>query len=171
MIKLYLARAMTGRDKKVVVEEANADYEFFTKAGFKVFDPVREEGVQAEGGTINSTKAQMDEFWKRDKAMIRQAHIILDMTPHLKSEGVAHEIGYARYFLWKKVIRVYIGQPLPPSSSVAFYEDDYLADCLIDATREIYQTHGTYWKRLKWRFNLLNKCLLKAIWYQLKEWK
>lgn len=170
MIKVYTARGMTGRNKADVVAEAAADKDFLERAGFTVLCPVAAENVKAENKVLNSTKAQMDTYWTRDKEMIREAHLVMDMTPHLKSEGVAHEIGYARYFLWKKVIRVYPLGMLPSNSSVAFYEDDYLTDSLIDAINEALLTHGTPWLRLKWRLKLYNRCLLKAWRYKLQEW-
>ncbi len=171
MIKIYLARAMSNRIKEDVYNEAIQDKSFLERAGITVLDPVIEEGVCPTKEVLMASYEQMTTFWKRDKQMIREAHAVLDMTPVMKSEGVAHELGYARYHLWKKIIRVYPVNKLPPKGSVAYFEDDYLTDNLLDAVRELYQTHGTVWKRIKWRLAILNRCLIKAFIFHLGEFK
>lgn len=171
MIKVYLARGMSGRIKEEVVKEALADKVLLEAAGFTVLCPVTEEKVKPTKETLLASYEQMIQFWHRDKEMIREANLVFDMTPHLKSEGVAHELGYARYHLWKKVIRVYPINQLPNPASIAYFEDDYVTDSILDAIGEAYRTHGTLWKRLKWRLNLYKRCWLKAIVNRLKEWK
>ncbi len=93
------------------------------------------------------------------------------MTPGLKSEGVSHEIGYARYTLWKPVIRVYEEGKLPIKSSVAWFEDDCIVDDKRLVIEYILRIHGTWFKRAKWRLKLLNRSLLKWIFYQIREFK
>ena len=171
MIKIYTARAMTGRIKEEVVKEALQTKEWLEKAGFVVLDPVSAEGVQPTQQRLLSSKKQMDSFWPRDKEMIREANIIFDMTPGLKSEGVAHELGYARYCLWKPVVRIYPTGQFPPKSSVAYYEDDSVVDSLEFAIEYVLRVHGTFWKRLQWRLRMLNRCLFKWTIYQLHEFK
>lgn len=170
-VKLYLARGMTGLVASEVVAQAENDKTFFEAAGFEVLCPVSAEKVRPTSSAIQSTKAQMDEYWYRDKEMIREADIVVDMTPERKSEGVAHEIGYARYFLWRPVVRLYKEGGLPSRASVAYFEDDCLVDSREFAVEYIYRVHGTLIKRLKWRFNLYRRCLLKAIKYQIQGWK
>lgn len=170
-VKIYVARAMTGRIKEEVVREAKADKDFLERAGFMVLDPVTTEGVKPTKETLRSSKKAMDGYWPRDKQMIRQAHVLLNMSPHLPSLGVIREHGLARYCLWKKVISVFPAGELPPEAAVCHYEDDYVTDDLRDAVMEIYRTHGTLWKRIKWRLNMLNRSLVKWVWYQILEWK
>jgi len=169
-IKLYLCRSMTGRIKKEIVEEATKDKTFFEKAGFTVLCPVSQENVKPTNQVLVSSRKAMDTYWFRDKQMIREANIILDMSPDKKSEGVAHEIGYARYHLWKPVVRVYPFQSLPVKSSVAYFEDDYICDSKEEALEYILRVHGTWFKRLKWRLDVYDRCLLKSLWYKLQEW-
>lgn len=170
-MKLYLARAMTGRQKKDVVKEAELDFKFFGSAGFDVLCPVLAEKVKNETGIVQATKQQMDIFWKRDKEMIREAHIVLDMSPLAPSEGVKHELGYARYCLWKPIVRIFPPGKLPLRASVAFYEDDYICDSHIEAIEYIFRVHGTLFKRFKWRFKMLNRCLLRWLQHQVREFK
>lgn len=169
-IKVYVARAMSGRVKEDVVNEAKADKEFLERYGLEVLDPVSSEGIAATKETLNSPKSLMDVYWTRDKAMIRQAHVVFNMSPHLPSLGVIREHGYARYHLWKKTISVFPAGKIPPEGAVCHYEDDYVTDSLIDAVGEALRTHGTWWKRFKWRLMIFNRCWLKAVWYRMLEW-
>jgi hypothetical protein len=146
-LKVYTARGMSGRVKKTVVREALRDKRLLEAVGITVLDPVTEEGVEASDETLMTTVELMDKFWRRDKEMIRQAHVVFDMTPQRKSEGVAHELGYARYSLWKPVIRVFPHGKLPAASSVAFYEDDYVTDDLAAAVVYANDSFGTWRKR------------------------
>ena len=169
MISAYLCRGMTGRDKAEVVKEATEDKEFFEKCGIRINCPVAEEKVKAEHKPLKSTVNHLTKYWRRDKELIRASNVVIDMTPHLNSEGVKHELGYGRYSLWKPVVRIYPEGQLPPKASVAFFEDDYITDSRIDALEYILRVHGTQYKRLKWRLDLLNRCLLKWVWYQVLE--
>lgn len=171
MLRIYACRGMTGRIKEDVVKEAMVDKEYLEKAGFIVLDPVTSEGVQPTKERLVSSKKAMDDYWPRDKKMIRDAHLIFDMTPHLNSEGCKHEIGYGRYSLWKPIVRIFPKGQLPFKSSIAFYEDDCVVDSLEEAIEYSLRVHGTFWKRLKWRLNLLNRCLPRWVFFQLKEFK
>lgn len=169
MVKLYTARAMSNRIKSDVVREAKEDKDFLERAGFVVLCPVDKENVKASKDVLNASRTQMEAFWPADKALIREAHVVLDMSPLANSEGVKHELGYARYSLWKPVIRVFPEGKIPPLSSVAFFEDDYICDSLMEAVEYIIRVHGTLFKRIKWRMAMLNRCLPKWIWNQLKQ--
>lgn len=170
-IKCYVARGMTGVDQADLVADAKRVRNYLEGAGFEVLDPVKAENIKSTNKKLRSSKKKMDSWWARDKRMIREAHIIFVISPHLTSQGVTHEIGYARYFLWKKVIQIFPPRHLPPEGSVAYYEDDYITDNLIDAVMEAYRTHGTFWRRLKWRLSIYLRCYLRALWYRLLEWK
>ncbi len=169
MVRVYAARSMTGRVKADVVADAKQDKQFLERAGFEVLCPVSKEGVKASKQVLLASRAQMEAFWPADKALIRQAHVVLDMSPLHNSEGVKHELGYARYCLFKPVIRVFPEGKLPAPSSVAFFEDDYICDSLLEAVEYIHRVHGNRFKRLKWRLGMLNKSLPKWIWNQLKQ--
>ncbi len=168
---IYAARSMTGRIKEEVVLEATQDKTLLEKAGFVVLCPVIAEGVPATKQIILASKQAMDKFWSRDKEMIREAHLVFDMSPTMNSEGVKHELGYARYCLWKPVVRVFPSGKLPVKSSVSYFEDDVVVDSLLEAIEYSLRVHGTFWKRTKWRLKMLNKSLLKWIVFQIGEFK
>jgi len=169
-IKIYPARGMTGRIKEEVVKEARRDKEFMEKAGIEVLCPVLKEKVAATKTILSSDLKHMQVFWPQDKRMIQEAHIVMDMSPHLNSEGVKHEIGLCRYAYWKKVIRVYPPGQIPPPSSIASLEDDYLTDSLIDAIGEAYRTHGSWLKRFVWRLNIYRRCIIHHYFLKLMFW-
>ncbi len=171
MIKIYNARGMSGRIKEDVVEEAKADREFLQKAGFEVLCPVIEEGTDSTKEILLASKAKMDKYWARDKEMIRESHVVFDNSPMLNSEGVKHELGYARYNLWKPIVRIYPPGKLPAASSIAYFEDDYVCDSIVEAIEYVLRVHGTLFKRILWRIKLFNRCFLKWIFDQLGEWK
>lgn len=170
-MKIYLARSMSGRVKEEVVNDALIDKNFLEQAGFTVLCPVIAEGVRSTKEILAASKQEMNTYWYRDKEMIREANIVFDMSPDRKSEGVAHELGYARYSLWKPVVRVYPIGKLPPAASVAFFEDDYICDTLVEAIEYSLRVHGTLFKRIMWRLKLINRCLPKWIINQVLEWK
>lgn len=170
-MKIYTAQAMSGLKKSDVVKKALKDKKFLEAFNITVLSPVIAEGVENTNETLMATKGQMDVFWFRDKQLIREANVIFDMTPGAKSEGVAHELAYARYFLWKPIVRVYPKGKMPPVSSVAYFEDDLIVDNLTDACVEAKRRWGSLVSRFKWRLNMYRKSLVKAIIYKLGEWK
>lgn len=171
MIKVYVARAMTGRIKEDVVREAKADKAYLEERGFTVLDPVTSEGVEETKEILLSTKNVMDVYWPRDKAMIREAHVVFNMSPHMPSLGAIREHGYSRYHLWKKTISVFPLGKKPAEGAIPYYEDDLVTDSLVEAADNALRTHGTLWKRLTWRLALYVRCLPKAVYHHLKEWK
>ncbi len=171
MLKVYAARGMSNRVKEEVVNEAAIDRAIMAGYGVLVLDPVAAEGVESTKEVLRSSKKAMDTYWSRDKEMIREANVVFDLTPHLNSEGVKHEIGYARYNLWKPVVRVFPKGQLPFQSSVARYEDDALFDDLHEAIKFALDKFGTWQKRFKWRASLLFRCLPRWAMFQIQEWK
>jgi len=171
MVKVYIAHAMTGRPGNDVVKESYQAKIILGNYNIQVLDPVTVESVKSNNVKISVSNELLQNYWRRDKKMIRESHVLLDLTPERKSEGVSHEIGYARYFLWKPVIRVYPFSKKPSNLSVALFEDDFITDSLNEAATHIIKVHGTWMKRSYWRLKLLIRCFMKATWYQLKEWK
>ena len=166
---IYVARAMSGMDQAEVVLQAKADKEFFEKRGIQVLCPVLKEKVKSAHKPLKSDKKHMDVYWPADKEMIREANVLVNMSPDKPSLGVIREFGYARYHLWKKVISVFPEGQIPWEGAVCHYEDDDVVDNRVMAVESILRTHGTYWKRLKWRLGVYNKSWLKAKYYRLLE--
>lgn len=171
MTKIYTAQKMTGRDQAEMVNMAKKAKKVFEGAGIKVLDPVLEEHVKPTNEVlVDKPLSLLKDYWKRDKQMIREAHVVVDLTPESKSEGVAHEIGYARYNLWKPVVRVYSGDS-KPASMIAIFEDDLIVHSLEEAAVQIQKYWGSWLKRALWRLGLMNRCLPRWIYYQIGEWK
>lgn len=172
-VSIYSARSMTGRVQKDVVEESQQDRLTFEEHGIKVFCPVQAEHIKPANKKLLSTKEQMDIYWFRDKKMIRHADVFVDCTPHLKSQGVEREAGYARYFLFKPIVRIFPADKLPAPGNICFYEDDLIVTDIDDAAKQIKDLWGTPRKRLQWKLSLVKRCILnylkvRLVW--LVEW-
>ncbi len=171
MLKVYIAHAMTGRTGAELLKETEIVHleaeilELTAGAKITLLDPVVAEGVTADDERLANPDDKLAVYWRRDKAMIREAHVLIDLTGPAKSEGVAHEIGYARFGLWKPVLRVW--PKLGPS--VARFEDDVIAENSFLALAEAYRRWGTRKQRVLWRLNMLRRSLGKWLKYQLTE--
>ena len=133
--------------------------------GVELLDPVREENVKPSAKIVKASDRMLRKYWARDKELIRRAHVLIDISGPEKSEGVAHEIGYARYYLHKPVIRVYQGL----GASVARIEADAIAQDFVGALRIAEQRWGTPWKRLKWKLALFARCFPGYILTRVRE--
>lgn len=171
MIICYNARAMTGLKASAVVKRAKQDKAILESLGFTVLCPVVSENVRSTNKAIRAQKKSMDEYWPRDKAMIRRAHVVFNFSPDRPSLGVIREHGYSRYHLWKKVISIFPFGKIPKAGAVCHYEDDYVTDDLYSAAYEALRTHGTFWKRVKWRLGVYRRSWFKALIHRLGEWK
>lgn len=170
-VSAYIAHAMTGRPGADLIEESAWAKKILESKGVLCLDPVTVEEVADSRKKINTPYPVLDGYWKRDKEMIREANVVVDLTPDRKSEGVSHELGYARYGLWKPIIRVYPTGKTPSNLSAAYFEDDFITDSLESAAEYIIRDHGTLFKRITWRLKLYQRCILKACWYKIREWK
>lgn len=169
-IKTYHAQKMTSRDQVEMVALAKKAKKIFEGAGITVFDPVLEEHIKAtHEPLIDKPLNLLKDYWKRDKEMIRKADVLVDLTPELKSEGVAHEIGYARYFLYMPIVRVFLNGSTP-ASMIAIFEDDLIVHSLEEAAVQINKYFGSWSKRFLWRIGIMNKSYLKSVWYRLQKW-
>jgi hypothetical protein len=163
--RVYCAKAMTGIRGDTLVKQAKETRDILQRHGIEVLDPVLAEHVKKSKRRLHNSFSKLREYWDRDKELIREAHAIIDCTPQLNSEGVKHEIGYARFTLWKPTVRLY--PHLGPS--IAKIEDDYIASTLDEAADVINERWGNWYKRFKWRLVMLNRCLPKFVYYQIKE--
>lgn len=164
-VTVYCAHSMTGRTGEDLIKESSHAATLLSFYGIRTLDPVIAEKIMASKDKIKSSEARLQHFWKRDKELIRASDVVLDLTGSHKSAGVEHEVGYARYFLWIPVVRVWPKLGV----SVAKLEDDLIVDNLETAAVEIRERWGTYSKRLMWRLRMLNKSLLRHLWFQFRR--
>ncbi len=146
-IKIYTCVAMTGRMMDEMVVEAEMLKRTFVNYGFECLSPVLEENIPNVHEILSSVPAaQLAQYWKRDKEMIREADVVLDYKTRNKSDGSNKELGYARYCLWKPVIRVWDG----PGALISRMEDDLVVPTLSDALNFISTRWGNYEKLGMW---------------------
>lgn len=170
-MKVYIAHGMTGRTGAELISESLHVIQVCRKYGIDPLDPVMAEGVKKVDPRVQAGNEILPLHWKRDKEMIREAHVFIDITANRKSEGVAHELGYARYSLWKPCIRVSLDYARSPNISVANLEDDLIVANIEQAAYFAQLRWGSARKRILWRIKMLCRCLPKWIMYQLQEFK
>lgn len=154
-VRIYAAQQMTGFKQSVIYQRNAYCERVFAKHGITVLSPVTEEGVKSNKKKLDQpSQAQLGYFWKRDKWLIRNSHILVDITGPSKSQGLLHEIGLSRYFFFKPVVRVMKLK----GPSVAIEEEDILAPTVEKAAKLIIDNWGTPWKRLKWKVKLFRRC-------------
>jgi hypothetical protein len=168
-VKAYLAHKMTGRTGVELVIESALAASACKLQGVTPIDPVVFEGVKSTPDVMTGgDPACLRTLWNRDKQMIRDAHVLIDLTGELKSEGVLHEIGYARYYLWKPVVRVIKGYTGP---TISDFEDDGIVGSFWEAAELVQRRWGTRLKRIIWRARFMPKALVKWAFYQLQGWR
>ena len=163
-IKIYTSQRMTGRMCDELVNEANMLVRTCENYGFKALNPVKEENVVSSHVILNAAPERLQEYWARDKQMIKEADILLDYATQNKSDGSNKEMGYARYCLWKPVIRVWDG----PGAMISRIEDDVVVPTLGEAMQVITERWGTYTKLGAWRKALWERCYIPWLDEQLK---
>lgn len=167
MLRIYCASSMTGHTGDELVSRARTTRVLAKRYGVEALDPIRKERVRkSRKPLIPILPASLTKVWRADKRLIRLAHVVIDLTGRDKSEGVSAELGYARYFLYKPVIRVWPGLGL----SIARIEHDYVVETTEEAFQVAVALWGTPWKRFKWRLALIRRCLLKAAFHKAQVW-
>ncbi len=168
-VTAYIAHGMSNRNWKEVYAESVECTNVLSIYGIKTVDPVNIEEISDKTIPI---PIRIDETgkqaWSEDKRAIRDCHILIDITPHLKSEGVAHEIGLMRYAYWKPVVRIL--QKGKQKPMIPYFEDDMLVYSLQEAAELINEKYGTWWKRFKWRINMYKHSRIKALINELRFW-
>ena len=173
---VYVAHAMTGLPWNKVKENSERVRKILENNGIKVIDPINienesvSESISTDTSKIpNRADDGGKKAWYGDKTAIREAHVVLDITPELKSEGVLRELGYARFYLWKPVVRLYKEDSEPHMITV--FEDDAVVRSLEEAVKVMKEKWGTREKRVTWRKALLQRCLPNFIKHQIEEFK
>lgn len=130
-LKAYLAQAMTGRTWREVVDEAIEAVRHLERMGLNVYSPVLKEWDGKSEGVIQASVANLKKHWKKDKANLEKCHLLVDIDPEKKSEGVAREIALMTYVYKRPVIRVY-RKTRAPITGVHMLEGDVVANGYCD---------------------------------------
>jgi len=158
-IKVYVAHAMTGKIKAELVKEAEYTTRQLESYGFEVLDPIGAEEVKATNEVQQQSAEQLAIYWRRDKDMIKEADIVLDYMACNKSDGVAKEIGYARWCLWKPVVRVFPNCGV----NISRIEDDAIVNDLPSAIDLMHEKYGSYEKLKAWRQAIWDRSFQKWV--------
>jgi hypothetical protein len=148
----YLACRMSGRSKIAMVKEAKEAVETLSKYGIKCISPVLEEKVEETTGVLEViSEEDLAKEWKKDKDFLKQCHVVVDLSAAspIRSEGATHEYMFARYALFKPVIRLF---PKGLGFSIARLENAIIVQTLDEAGIEIVTKWGTRIQRIIWRY-------------------
>lgn len=165
MLKVYVAQRMTGQYCDEMVTEALKASRALANFGFHALSPVLNEAISNKHELLPDTSLEdLRKHWQKDKRLLQDAHIVLDLNGLGKSDGVNTELGYARFFLWKPVIRIH-----PKAGMlISTLEHDVVVASLSDALLFMRETWGTKRQLLWWRLKVLNRSLLKFVTLQVK---
>lgn len=161
--KVYLGVRMTHRFCDELLKESAEVSQKLEKAGFEVLSPVIEEGVPNKHVRLVNTLGRLKGYWKRDKQMLNEAHIMMDYMSQGKSDGVNVEMGYVRFLMWKPLIRIHptLG------CTISRLEYDCVTDNLEEAIKVMQTKWGTKQKLRIWRLKMLNSSVFKFIKQQI----
>jgi hypothetical protein len=162
-ITIYTAQRMSGRMCDEMLREAEMLKRVLNNYGFKVLNPVIEEGIEDIHEPLeNVHPGDLFKFWKRDKEMIRESDILIDYLTMNKSDGSNKEVAYSRFCLWKPTIRVWEGA----GALISRIEDDIVVSYLTEAVDIINEKWNTKEKLGLWRKEMLERSFPKWIKYQ-----
>lgn len=162
-IKIYTCQRMTGRLCSEMYQEAQMLKRTLENYGFEVLNPVIEENVPNVDQLLEQVNfSKLENYWKRDKEMIRESDIVIDYMTQNKSDGSNKEVGYNRYCLWKPTVRIWNG----PGGLISQIEDDIVVPTLAEALILINDKWGTYEKLGQWRMDMWTRCYPKWLNYQ-----
>lgn len=166
-VSIYLACSMTGLYCDDIWKKAIKDSQAYEREGIDVVSPVFGESIPFEHVQLQDrSEKEMHRVWKeKDKAAIKDTHVLVYECPQRWSQGVAHELVLARGVLWKPT--VFIGN----AGFITREEDDVICSSHQEAAIAVRERWGSRPKRIIWRLKLLNRCLLGWIWLQIKEFK
>lgn len=155
---------MTGRYCDELLRESQEAISKLEDAGFTVLSPVIEEGVPNKHIKLTNTLGRLRGYWRRDKEMLKEAHIMLDLNSQGKSDGVNVEMGFTRFYMFKPLVRIH------PSlgCTISRLEYDCVTDTLESAIALMVERWGTKQKLREWRLKMLNRCIPKIVKDQFK---
>ena len=150
-VLVYLACRMSGRSKIAMVKEAKEAVAILSKYGIKCISPVLEEKVENTTGVLDViSEEELAREWKKDKEYVKQCHVVFDLSAAspIRSEGATTEYLYARFALFKPIIRLF---PKGLGPSITKFENAVIVQTLDEAAVEIVTRWGSRTQRIQWR--------------------
>ena len=166
-VQVYCACKMTGLDQTELRAKAEKDSLILECEGIDVWHPVLKEKIQKRKVILKDrSPGIMDKIWMQDRVGIKWAHVVLNNAASVYSAGAWRETGKSRYGKWKPTPSVWIDREAP---FIAKNEDDGCYPSVLEAGQAIVEKWGTRWKRIKWRFPIWRKHLIKSFVEKLIE--
>lgn len=162
-VTVYLAQAMSGKKCLEICEQNTIATDVLTANGIVVNSPVVAEGIfPIDAPLFAKSEYELRKKWQIDKELIKRSDVLLDISGWTSSEGVKFEVGFARYALFKPVVRVHPTLGI----SIGRFESDDICNTIEEASNIIVKKYGTRWKRIKWRMsrNIFYKWVRLTFW-------
>jgi hypothetical protein len=153
-VKIYTSQRMTGRECIEMRVEADMLERTLTNHGYEVLNPVIAEGIPYTHEILKANPETIEQHWKRDKEMMRDADILVDYQTNNLSDGTNKELAYTRFCLWKPTVRIV----RPGGFAISKLEDDIVVESLNEGIRIIGEKFGSYEKLANWRRDMLTRC-------------
>lgn len=170
-VSIYLAQPMTGINCDELWKRSIRDKQFYEREGVAVASPIDGEGIPfAPVKLADRNDTEMFRVWKKkDKAMIRDANVLVVAVPVGFSQGIFWEGILGRGVYWKPTVLVFTDGRVP--GFISRTEADYVATSHVEAAMAIRERWGTWTKRTIWRLRMLSNKLPSWIWQQIKEFR
>jgi hypothetical protein len=147
----YLACRMSGRSRSAMIKEAHDAVAILSKYGIKCISPVLEEQIEDKPGPlIPFSEDELRAEWLKDKEFVKKCHVVIDLSAAspIRSEGATTEYLYARFALFKPIVRLF---PKGLGPSITRFENAVIVQTLDEAGVEILTRWGSRAQRIAWR--------------------
>lgn len=166
-VQVYVACKMSGLPQDHMRKKAEEVTGELEKYGITVWHPVIEEKIpKSKKILIDRSDKEMTPIWKDDRKGVKWAHVVLNTAADVYSAGAWRETGKSRYGKWKPTPSVWVGKEPP---FIAREEDDGCYMSIEEAAQAIKERWGTRARRIKWRWPIWKKHLIKSFVEKLIE--
>lgn len=167
-LKVYLACAMTNRFCDEILADSKKAKEEFSKYGIDVWSPAIEEGIPDKHVKLTSiSKEDLMAKWEIDKKEgLQSCHVMYISSGDTGSRGVGQERGYARWYLWRPVVRKHEGEHY---FSITDIEEDGSVTSHRLAAAYVNKNWNSRSKWVMWKLHHIFFGIPKFIWIQVSS--
>ncbi len=164
-VSIYLADRMTGLTGYKIWQNYRSRKKIYRRKGIRVNSPVPGEGIKATRRPLpNRPGSAGTLIWLKDKLLVRKSNIMVYPLLKKRSQGCEWELVLARGSCWKPTVYLHDNPGF-----ISKEQSDIVCQTDQQAARLIVKQFGSRFKRLIWRFKMLNKSIPKWLGQQIKE--
>lgn len=164
-VSIYLACSMTGLTGYKIWQDYRRRKKIYRRYGIRVNSPVPGEGIKATRRPLPNRPGHVgQQIWAKDKLLIRKSNVMVYPLLKRRSQGCEWELVLSRGAYWKPTVYLH-----DTPGFISREQSDIVCETDQQAARLIVKQFGSRFKRLIWRFKMLNKSLPKWLGQQIKE--